>query len=397
MRQVIFLDKSGNVCGEFPHDPEIGFLSGKRGLRRRLILKDEADTLTDAQLQALTMQRYTAEEKRIRDEQFANDAAQRRAAQIRRDISVKDAARQWFEHLAVTNKANTVQSYKRTMSLYLDGVGDHRLRDMSRAKNVEFLSALKKTENRPGSGKFLSVTTQHSHLTQFNVFLAWAHENELLEQLIKFKKPRIQQKDMDVCTVDQLRRLRSWLFDNLQHAETSRERMHARNLIRAYYAGTNLLLRSQSIAALPLSAIDLKQRVVRIRSVPERGFDPKGMKWPNKPINDRLFEFLQDDLANRNPREKWFLDKGDGRPWYEQSGNVSRAMAKAFRAAGLPRDLKPFHHGMRASMITWLLENGETPVRVQQLADHTELSTTMKYYNTRAAQQRSAVDMLPDI
>ena len=71
MRQVIFLDKSGNVCGEFPHDPEIGFLSGKRGLRRRLVLKDEADTLTDARLQALTMQRYTAEEKRIRENPLA--------------------------------------------------------------------------------------------------------------------------------------------------------------------------------------------------------------------------------------------------------------------------------------------------------------------------------------
>ena len=397
MRQVIFLDKAGNVCGEFPHDPEIGFLSGKRGLRRRLVLKDEADTLSDVQLQAVAMQRYTAEEKRIRDTQFANHAAERRAAQIRRDISVSEAARLWFDHLAVTNRPNTVQSYKRTMSLYLDGVGDHRLRDMSRAKNVQFLGTLQKTENRPGSGKFLSVTTQHSHLTQFNVFLAWAHENELIDQLIKFKKPRIQQKDMDVCTVDQLRRLRVWLFDNLQHSETSRERMHARNLIRAYFAGTNLLLRSQSIAALPLSAIDLKKRVVKIRSVPERDFNPKGMKWPNKPINDRLLEFLQDDLANRDPREKWFLDKGDGRPWFEQSGNVSRAMAKAFRAAGLPRDLKPFHHGMRASMITWLLENGETPVRVQQLADHSDLATTMKYYNTRAAQQRSAVDMLPDI
>jgi len=397
MRQVIFLDKAGNVCGEFPHDPEIGFVSGKRGLRRRLVLKDEADTLSDVQLQAVAMQRYTAEEKRIRDTQFANDVAQRRAAQIRRDISVKDAARQWFDHLAVTNRPNTVQSYKRTMSIYLEGVGDHRLRDMSRAKNVEFLAALQRTETRPGSGKFLSVTTQHSHLTQFNVFLSWAHENELLEQLIKFKKPRIQQKDMDVCTVDQLRRFRCWLFDNLQQAETSRDRMHARNLIRAYFAGTNLLLRTASIAALPLSAIDLKNRVVKIRSVPERDFNPKGMKWPNKPVNDRLYEFLLDDLANRNPREKWFLDKGDGRPWFEHTNNVSRAMAKAFRAAGMPPDVKPFHHGMRASMITWLLENGETPVRVQQLADHSDLATTMKYYNTRASQQRSAVDRLPDI
>lgn len=394
MRQVIFLDKAGNVCGEFPHDPEIGFLSGKRGLRRRLVLKDEADTLSDVQLQAVAMQRYTAEEKRIRDTQFANHAAERRAAQIRRDISVSEAAAQWYQHLTVTNSARTQKMYRHSIDIYLQFVGDHKLREFSRAHNIQFLDALQQVRYR---GAAITPATQHMHCRQLNNFLRWAYDNELIEKLHKLKKPKLPQKDMDVYTVDQLRQLRGWLFDNLQHAATPDQRMHAVNLIRAFMLGTNSLLRSGAISAAPLAWFDLDQQLIRVRDEPSRAFKSKGMKWPNKPINSRFLEFLQQDLATRGSKERWFLDRGDGRPWYRDSCNVSRAMSRACEAAGLPGGVKPFHHGMRAAMITWLLENGEPPVKVQQLADHSELSTTMKYYNTRAAQQRSAVDRLPDI
>jgi site-specific recombinase XerD len=52
---------------------------------------------------------------------------------------------------------------------------------------------------------------------------------------------------------------------------------------------------------------------------------------------------------------------------------------------------------MRAAMITWLLNDGESPQKVQQLADHADIQTTMRYYNTREASQRSAVERLPEI
>lgn len=396
MRQVIFLDKDGNVCGEFPHDPDIGFLSGKRGLRRRLVLKDEADTLNDAQLQSVAMQRYTLAEKQIRDTQFANDAAQRRAAQIRRDITVSEAAEEWYKHLIVTNSQRTLSSYKNSVDIYLAGVGDHKLRDFSRSHNINYLDVLAKFISSK-SGKPIKPPTQHQHCRQFRVFLKWAYDNELIDKLHNLKKPKVPQKDMDVFSIDQLRTLREWLYDNLQHSATDYDRMHATNLIRAFMIGTNLLLRSGAIAAMPLSWINQNSGLVKVRDVDERGFKSKGMKWPNKPINDRLAEFLATDLAARNPKEKWFLDRGDGRPWFQDSCNVSRAMSRACQSAGLPKGVKPFHHGMRATMITWLLDDGEPPVKVQQLADHSDLATTMKYYNTRAAQQLSAVNRLPDI
>lgn len=72
-------------------------------------------------------------------------------------------------------------------------------------------------------------------------------------------------------------------------------------------------------------------------------------------------------------------------------------MSKQVQACGLPDGVKPFHWGMRAAMITWLLNDGESPQKVQQLADHADIQTTMRYYNTREASQRSAVERLPEI
>ena len=120
------------------------------------------------------------------------------------------------------------------------------------------------------------------------------------------------------------------------------------------------------------------------------------MKFPNKPINDHLFEFLKDDLSKRSPKEKWYLDKGNGEQWLKERGNISIYAAKIFTAIGLPR-IKPFHHGMRATMITWLLHNGTDPKEVQQLADHNELTTTMKYFNARTIDQTKATNNIPEL
>jgi site-specific recombinase XerD len=70
-------------------------------------------------------------------------------------------------------------------------------------------------------------------------------------------------------------------------------------------------------------------------------------------------------------------------------------MSKACKAADLAEGVKPFHWGMRAALITYLLNNGETQQKVPQLADHADIQTTMKYYNTREASQRDAVARLP--
>ncbi len=102
------------------------------------------------------------------------------------------------------------------------------------------------------------------------------------------------------------------------------------------------------------------------------------------------------DLAGRSRKEKWFLDKGDGRQWHADTSNISHYAAKIFNEVGLPY-IKPFHWGFRATMTTPLLNEGVKPQVVQQLADHSSLATTMSYFNSRTVDQREATNAIPDI
>ena len=67
--------------------------------------------------------------------------------------------------------------------------------------------------------------------------------------------------------------------------------------------------------------------------------------------------------------------------------------SKIFKELGLP-SIKPFHWGMRATMITELLLVGEDPYAVQQLADHDSIKTTMLYLNRRKVKQKKADDRI---
>lgn len=397
MRQLITIDKSGHIVGEFPHDPLAGFESRRHGLRRRLMNSKEVATMSPESAFRIAQDRYDLEEKRIREKAFIADEKKRQDEYRRKNITVSDASGLWADHLKVTNSAKTIKMYTRSLRLYLEGVGDHRLREFTRDHNIRFLEFLQTVPARPGSDKTLTVDTQHMHIRQLNNFLRWAYDNEFIEKLHRLKKPKLPEREMEVFGLDHLKTLKSHLLTNIDQTAPGRPLVNARNLYRSFMLATNSLMRVGAIYALPLDAIDLDARLIRVRDVPELGWKNKGSKWPNKPISQRLYDFLKEDLANRAPGERWFLDDGYGHTWYSEPSKVSVAMKKQVVAAGLPDGVKPFHWGMRAAMITWLLNDGETPQRVQQLADHADIQTTMRYYNTREAQQRTAVERLPDI
>ena len=397
MRQLITIDKNGHIMGEFPHNPLEGFKSGRRGLRRRLVPAKEVEVLGPETAMALAHERYNLREKQLREEQFIEDERKRQLEHQRRNMPVSEAAKRWRADLEVTNAERTVRTYMATIQVYLEHVGDHPLREFSRAHNIQFLDALRVLPSQRHPDRTITPATQHMHVRQLNNFLRWAYDNEHIDKLHRLKKPKLPEKEMEVFSLAQLQQLKQYLLDQLDNALPGRPAINARNNLRAFMLATNCLMRVGAIAALPLKNIDLDARLIKIRDVPELDWKNKASKWPNKPINQRLYDFIKEDLANRGPNERWFLDDGNGNTWYSHYGWVSKSMTKAVKAAGLPDGVKPFHWGMRAAMITWLLNNGESPQKVQQLADHADLQTTMKYYNTREASQRSAVERLPEI
>lgn len=394
MRQTIFTDKQGNVIGEFAHNPVEGFKAGRRGLRRRLMTAAQAATYSPERLMPVAQDLYDNEEKRIREKAFVANEKKAQAQYRLANITLSEAAQKWRAHLDITNSAKTIGLYFKTIRLYLEIVGDHRLKDFSRDHNLRFLAGLQQAPSRP-NGPLISITTQHTHLRQLNNFLRWAYDNELIDKQHRLKKPKLPEKDMLVFSVDQLATLKAHLMSKAGISAHPSSLVRKATLQRAFMLATNCLLRVGAVWSLPLSAIDLDARVIRIADVPELGWKNKASKWPTKPINQALYDFLKEDLASRGAKEKWFLDDGQGALYYSAVSALGRNMSLEVKACGLPTGVKPFHWGMRAAMITYLLNNGVAPQMVQQLADHSDLSTTMKYYNTREASQRAAVDLLP--
>jgi integrase len=397
MRQLIHIDKAGHIIGEFPHDINAGFQDCRRGLRRRLVNVKEASQMPLDVALKLAEERYKLEEKRIREVQFVADEKRKQAEYRRKNMSFSDAADNWLKHVGVVNSEVTVARYAQTIRLYLSTVGDHRLRDFSREHNIRFFDELAKVKAVNRGDRTISAATQNMHMRQLAVFLGWANDNEMIDKLPRLKKAQPKVKEMEVFSLQHLEQLKKWLLSNIESSAQGRPAVNARNLYRAFMLATNALLRKGAIGSLPLSGIDLYAKLVRIRDVPELGWKNKANRWPNKPMNNRLYEFLRDDLAARDPAERWYLDDGRGNPWYADPSHISKAMTRACKAAGLPGGVKPFHWGMRAALITWLLNNGESPQKVQQLADHASVTTTMRYFNTREASQQEAVDRLPEI
>lgn len=103
-------------------------------------------------------------------------------------------------------------------------------------------------------------------------------------------------------------------------------------------------------------------RVRKQNGVVKERYSPKKMKFSSKPINDTILEL---DLSTRSEKEKYFLDDGHGCAWRIQSGKIAGVLKTEIKLIGINTDLKPFHEGLRASGITWLLnQSGVSPKMV---------------------------------
>ncbi|WP_067517743.1 tyrosine-type recombinase/integrase [Endozoicomonas ascidiicola] len=351
-RALYFYDpKSQNYIGEFPHDPEVGFVASRRGIRRKLCNAADVEHLSNDQTKNYVWEIYLQVERELRNKQLRKQREKEEKQRAKKKLSVSTALELWEAELKAFGKsADTVSNYTRSVKLYLEAVEDHPLREFDRDCNVQFYKFLASRPKDKHSSEPLSPATQNKHMRHLSAFLAWAKKSEFIDKKHLLEKARVPDKDMDTYEVADLTRARQLLEKRLAEYTRPKDIIAARNMLRAFMVATQTILRLGAIWSLPLSAIDMKRRVIRIQEVKALGWVPKKMKFPNKPINDTLFKFLQQDLASRSPREKWFLDKGDGSQWHLDKSNISHYAAALFKELGLPR-IKPFHHAFRATMI----------------------------------------------
>ncbi|WP_296059532.1 site-specific integrase [uncultured Amphritea sp.] len=394
MSRRLFFKVGKNWVGEFPHDHETGFVRDRRGIRRKLISIEALELIPKDQQAGRLVRLYHAKEYEIRNATAKQKELKKQKRRDRLKMTVRQGVKLWLSEIERSSSLETHKSYAQSLNLYFDAVGNHLLMDFDREYNMRFFNAL---SERPGkNGQIVAKATQNKHMRHLQAFLNWAHDNELIERQFNLKRAAAPRKDMDTLDLSALIKIREYLDQRIESAETNKEKRHTLNLIRAFKLATNSLLRLGAIWSLRLDHIDLKNRIIRIRNNDELNWKNKKNKWPNKPINDALYEFLKEDLAQRPASHKYFLDNGLGQPWYKNINSLSTAMKAVYIANGLD-NIKPFHHGFRATMITELLLRGEDPYCVQQLADHDSVQTTLLYLNTRKVSQAKAANAIPAI
>ncbi|TMO97578.1 tyrosine-type recombinase/integrase [Pseudoalteromonas ruthenica] len=386
-------EKRGTYVGHFP--PPGGWKRSCKGIIRKLCAIKDIEHLSKEQQARHLQERYNQVNFELRNADLIEEKSKKRKDLEKRGMMFSAASKLWLKEVELTKNHKTVESYANTVQHYLKGVGDHSMKEFDKSKNLDFFDYLaNKAEYR---NKPLAKSTQNYHMRQLQVFVTWAFEEEILLKHIKLKKAPNPKKDMETFSLDDLSKLKAYIAKALTQEKRKRELLNLKNLNRAFSMATNTLMRIGAIDAMRLDWIDLENRVIRIKDNPDRKFENKKYKRPIKPMNDELYEFLVTDLKNRHPSEEWFLDNGRGEPWYSDRSGPSKYASKICNACGLPK-LKPFHWGMRATMITYLLNQPGANIReIQQLADHEDLQTTMLYHNTRTIQQQNAVNAIPKL
>ena len=313
MARKRFYIRNGNHVGEFP--PEDGWQKDRRGVRRTLCSVASLLHLSEDEQQLKLWDLYRenlVDLKKIREKEKEKKARQRRD---RKNWMVSKAARTWLAAAESDNVSMTVSDYRRSLDLYLDAAGDHPLKEFDQLKYADYLKYLKQQRGKlPGSK--MSATTVNKHARQFQVFLNWAYEMEIIDRLPKLKKPQKPKKDMDTYDIDDLFLIRQRIEERQATArrnEDHHEVMQMTNALRVWWMATYSIMRLGPLWAMKLSWIDMKKKIIRIQDNPDLDWKNKKQKWPNKPIAAKLTKFLKKDLAKRSKKEVYFLDKGKRR------------------------------------------------------------------------------------
>ncbi len=391
MSRKLYEKARGNYVGIFP--PPGGWQAGRKGLRRILCRIDEVESFDEINRTIRLTEMYSRKLREINDENHKKEEERKKKKQ-RKHWTVNKAKELWLTSVRATCVEKTAKMYSRSLDLYVLACDNHEMSEYDYQKYNTFLGYL--GNEATYRGRKISDTTKHTHVRHMKNFLLFCVDKQIIDKMERLKMPELPKKDMQTLELKDLHKIKRYLVSQLAIAEIENDlkaTVDMKNMLRAFMLATQIVARLGAIWSLPLVKIDLKKRLIHIRDNPELGWKNKFGKWPDKPVNGELYEFLKKDLSERKPGEKYYLDRGNGEQWFSDQGNISTMASRIFKELGLP-SIKPFHWGMRATMITELLLVGEDPYAVQQLADHDSIKTTMLYLNRRKVEQKKAVDRI---
>ncbi len=263
---------------------------------------------------------------------------------------------------------NTVLSYGQAMTDFENWLGGTALK-VNRQEIYEYLAAC--------SARDLSPVTVAHRLSVLRHFYSFAlDEGKVCEDpTYNVKGPKLQQKfPAGALTAKDVAKM-------LKAAGTTPQGLRDQVII---LLGFDAGLRESEMAALALDALQLKDKLLRIR----HGKGDKNATLPILPVLERaLHRYLKDGRPQllRNRQCPYLL--------VDRSGTAMTRQAvwhriRALSLESLGRPTSP--HKLRAGFCTALTEGGMDVRSVQSLMRHADLSTTQRYINLDVRQLRRA-------
>ncbi len=142
--------------------------------------------------------------------------------------------------------------------------------------------------------------------------------------------------------------------------------------------------RISEVIHLKLQDVDLGNKVIHI-------IEGKGGKNRDIPINDKLYNILQNYLKNirEADSDRFFALKRTGKV---SAAYVNRVIKEAAYDIGIEKDVSA--HVLRHSFGTNLLEKGASVVSIQKLLGHANLAVTSRYLHQDMNKLSDAVNLL---
>lgn len=277
-------------------------------------------------------------------------------------------ARYVAHHRALGHSQATINRYQATFSLYHRFLADASLRQDSQSLTTEavkrFAIWLRETPIRPIRGSTVrSPVGVHCSLKDMRAFTRWLVAEEVLDQPLKIRMPRLPQTLFPILTDEELGRV--WKSRYL----TGRSSMATRNrALLGLMLDTGL--RRTEVSSLNVKDLELADCLLTVTG--------KGNKQRRVPFSTSVRVLLEEWLHVRGNEESSVF-------WLSSNG-VRTVFRRIGDDVGLARF---FPHQMRHQAASMMVRNNADLESVRRILGHSDLSTTAQYLSLSDADLRA--------
>jgi integrase len=288
-------------------------------------------------------------------------------------VTLKSAVERFLAHCETRNSARTVYTYGDSLKRWQQANGNPCVEDYQRSQLDRYIAQ----ERERG----LNDRTINHHIRNVNRFYSWAYEEELISKPVKLKQLRAVTVVPQTWSREQLELMREYIERKL--TETGSRRFLV--LRRAFFLFRYTGMRASELINLRWDHI-LPQGIW-LESTGD--WQTKGRRDAILPVAKPLRQFLN---AEGHDGEVYVCDDGSGGKYWRDYSSAGHSFQKMLDQLGLkgPKVL----HGFRATVATELLAAGESPVLVQKLLRHQQLTTTLGYLNVGEVEVQELVNKL---